>query len=240
MAAPDPQNPLALVLASVSPRRQALVRQFFPDLPWQVLVPQVDEAALERQWTASPGPLASRLARAKIQALLDQERLPERAVILSADTLVVCDGTILGKPANRQEAKNHLHKLSGRAHQVYTGLALAVKTGQACHWFEALEHTSVRFARLSPAQVDWYVATGEADDKAGSYGIQGLGAALIEAIDGCYYTVMGLPVFRLLALLQEAAGTLSSPDLLHLLPWNRCGLPRGEDHDTSDHAGPAG
>ena len=115
-----------------------------------------------------------------------------------------------------------LGRLSGRTHEVRTCLSLLFVHDQAEPlMLQAVETTCVRFAPLDEQMIRWYVSTGEPLDKAGAYGIQGHGAALIERIDGCYYNVMGLPVFRLMDLLRQMAGRFTStPGLSDLLPWN--------------------
>src|SRR5690606_19296467 len=116
-----------------------------------------------------------------------------------ADTIVVVDGEILGKPADRAEAEAMLRRLSGRAHQVLTGVAL-VRDGEE---LVAHEETVVRFAPLSREQIQWYLDTGEPMDKAGAYGIQGRAAALIPSISGDYYNVVGLPLHRTVQMLTQ-------------------------------------
>jgi septum formation protein len=123
-------------------------------------------------------------------------------IVLAADTIVVCAGKVLGKPADEAEARRILRQLSGRRHSVYTGVALA----QGGRRLVGYERTEVEFRRLSAADIDRYVATGEPMDKAGAYAIQGRGAALIGAIRGCYTNVIGLPLPKLMAMLTEFAG----------------------------------
>ena len=120
-------------------------------------------------------------------------------LLICADTVVALDGQILGKPADETDARRMLGLLSGRTHQVYTGLCL-VRGARQCR---DVVGAQVRFAPLRAALIDWYVRTGEPMDKAGGYGIQGQGAALIEGMTGDYQAVVGLPLQRLVCLLQE-------------------------------------
>lgn len=215
---------LPLILASASPRRKLLFERFFPSADLRILIPEWDETAVMTAWTDTPESLARRLTSGKIEALSQQHPLPGAYCAVAADTLVVLNDRVFGKPSDRQEAVEQLRQLSGRTHLVLTGLTVAVALDQRYQLFQATEQTAVRFTPLSEAMIRWYVATGEPDDKAGSYGIQGDGAALIESINGCFYNVMGLPVFRLLSLLHEAAQAFGShPQLSDFLPWNGSG-----------------
>jgi len=179
--------PPRLVLASRSPRRAEILRRL--GLAFQVDPTGIDE-------TTRPGEgareAAERLARGKAAAAVR-----EGALVLAADTIVSLDEAVLNKPASPEEAVCMLGRLSGREHVVYTGIALAALGRTE----SAVEATRVRFRRLSEAELREYVATGEPMDKAGAYGIQGLGSALVEGIEGDYFAVMGLPVRRLVELL---------------------------------------
>lgn len=182
---------MQIVLASSSPRRQELLRQV--GIPFEVDAPEVDEHVLE---PLPPASLVEQLALRKARTVA--RRHPGR-IVLGADTIVVVDGEVLGKPADRADAAAMLERLSGRSHQVLTGVA--VVRGDR----ELVEHeeTVVRFGPLTREQVEWYVATGEPMDKAGAYGIQGRAAALISAISGDYYNVVGLPLYRTVQMLSQ-------------------------------------
>lgn len=183
---------MQLILASQSPRRQELLRLITPD--FMVCPADVDEELIEG------APLCdevARLAAAKAQAVAAHH---PKAVVIGSDTLVVCDGQALGKPKDERDAKRMLTCLSGRTHEVMTGLALYIP-GKPVGTDTVI--TSVRFAPLSDAEIDEYIKTGEPMDKAGAYGIQGLGARLIAQISGDYYSVMGLPVRRLYERMRE-------------------------------------
>lgn len=141
--------------------------------------------------------------------VLSLSRLKARSVysglahgyILGADTIVVLDGHILGKPASKADARDMLGKLSGRQHDVYTGITLIdAASGTEVQGYE---RTQVTIRRMTPREIDAYIETGEPMDKAGSYGIQGYGAAIVEKVIGCYFNVVGLPLVRLLYLMRD-------------------------------------
>ena len=153
----------------------------------------------------SAGAYVERLAKEKANAAA--ARLTELhqncGVIVGADTTVVLQGEILGKPESAEDARRMLRRLSGRWHQVFTGLAV-LPPGDAAHREHAVvEETRVQFANLSEREIEDYVATGEPFDKAGGYAIQGLGAKFIPRIEGCYFNVMGLPLARLYEILRK-------------------------------------
>ncbi len=191
-------DPPCLVLASASPRR----RQLLSELGWkfQIVPAEVDEAIFPGE---DPDTAACRLAEAKARAVA--ARMPE-CLIIGADTLVLLDGYLLGKPRNRSQGKEMLRMLNGREHSVLTGIALVEGT-RSC---VAVERTEVRFRFISESALQAYVDTGEGDDKAGGYAIQGQGALLVESISGCFYNVVGLPLGRLSTLLAQWGWGLSS------------------------------
>jgi septum formation protein len=150
----------------------------------------------------SPAQLASHHAREKLAGVMElRGELGIGAPVLAADTVVDLDGSALGKPRDAAEASEMLRRLSGREHLVHTAFALAVP--QVPGWTQERATTRVRFYSLEPGEIAEYVATGEPFDKAGGYGIQGRAAALVEAIDGDFYTVMGLPLARLVRALRR-------------------------------------
>ncbi len=191
-------DPPCLVLASASPRR----RQLLSELGWkfQIVPAEVDEAVFPGE---DPDTAACRLAEAKARAVA--ARMPE-CLVIGADTLVLLDGYLLGKPRNRSQGKEMLRMLNGREHSVLTGIALVEGT-RSC---VAVERTEVRFRFISESALQAYVDTGEGDDKAGGYAIQGQGALLVESISGCFYNVVGLPLGRLSTLLAQWGWGLSS------------------------------
>lgn len=189
-----PETP-ALILASSSPRRAELLRRL--GLRFTIVPADIDETYLPGE---PPAEHAERLAREKAEAVA--RRLPE-ALVIGSDTIVVVDGNVLGKPRDAEAADRMLASLSGREHEVCTGVAVA--SGGSV--ISSLERVRVTFRHLSDAERRQYIETGEPMDKAGAYGIQGFGSAIVESIEGDYFSVMGLPVVRLLALLEKAGYT---------------------------------
>lgn len=182
----------SLVLASASPRRADLLRQI--GVPFSTCAVDIDETPLPDEL---PQDYVSRLALAKAQACLQQ--LEQPAVVLGSDTTVVCDGHILGKPENEHQAQVMLRRLSASVHQVMTAVAVvAVEQAQV-----ETVITEVRFRSISDDEIHRYWLTGEPCDKAGSYGIQGLGAVFVEQIKGSYSAVVGLPLLETAKLLEE-------------------------------------
>lgn len=182
---------MEIVLASASPRRQELLRQV--GLSFQVIPSGVDEQVSE---PIGPGALVEFLAESKAADVA--ARVPGTLVI-GADTIVVVDGQVLGKPRDRADAIGMLQKLSGRSHQVMTGVAL-IAGGRK---LVSHEETTVHFMRLEQGQIERYVDSGEPMDKAGAYGIQGRASAMIDRIEGDYFTVVGLPLCRTVRMLAE-------------------------------------
>lgn len=179
-----------VILASQSPRRKELLSLL--RIPFTVRVAHIDES-MDPQ--CDPADEVARVSRLKAEAT---EAGPEDTVI-AADTIVVCDGEILGKPRDEADAFRMLQMLSGRAHQVMTGLTVCRGDAVRTH----TEITEVYFRPLSEAEIRAYIRTGDPMDKAGSYGIQSGAAIFVEKISGDYYNVMGLPVCRLYQILEE-------------------------------------
>lgn len=180
-----------LILASSSPRRAELLRQI--GLAFERRPVDVDETPLPGE---APTALAQRLAVAKARAGAAGAVLP----VLGSDTVVALKDEALGKPADRAEALAMLTRLSGRSHEVHTGVAVAHAGGLET----ALVTTRVVMRDIAPAEAEAYWATGECGDKAGAYGIQGLGAVFVRRIEGSYSAVMGLPLFETAELLARA------------------------------------
>ena len=186
----------AIYLASASPRRQELLRQL--GVAFEVLVTDVLETPAAGE---SARVYVQRLARTKAEAgarLARDRGLPPRPV-LGADTEVVLDGEILGKPTDTAHGRAMLARLAGRTHEVLTAIALVSDAGTQT----ALSETRVTMARMSDAEIDAYWRSGEPADKAGGYGIQGLAAAFIERIEGSYSGVVGLPLYEVARLLRR-------------------------------------
>lgn len=181
-----------LVLASGSPRRADVLRQlgFRPE----VRPADVDESYLQGE---QPAAHVERLARAKAELVASRDR---SALVVGGDTVVVIDGRVLSKPSGPHDAVATLVSLAGRSHEVFSGLALAGPHGTLA----AVARATVRFRPFDRDTARRYVETGEPLDKAGAYGIQGLGAALVDSIDGDYYCVVGFPVGAFLDLLGRA------------------------------------
>jgi septum formation protein len=183
-----------LVLASASPRRRDILRTL--GLGFEIDPADVDE-------TPAPGaPIDAVVATLSLEKAREVASRHREALIIAADTLVELDGRILGKPSGPDEARRMLTAMSRRTHRVATGVVLL--DGATDETRTALVETQVTFRPMSNDEIDAYVATGEPLDKAGSYGIQGLGASFVQRIDGDYYNVAGLPVAALNELLREA------------------------------------
>jgi septum formation protein len=196
-----------LILASASPRRRELLTQ--AGLKFTAAAANLNEDRLPDEAAAA---YVQRLAEEKAQAVwnahrslgfntdADTDTVDDPLIVLGADTCVVCDGHILGKPTDTADARRMLEMLSGRTHAVLTGLAAV--TGHKV--LRDVEITQVTFNQLNDAEIARYIASGEPLDKAGAYAIQGYAARWIPRIEGCYFNVMGLPIARTVALLAEA------------------------------------
>ena len=177
---------MRLVLASASPRRADLLRE--AGIEFDVMPADVNEAMDVED---TPDGYARRLAQLKAEAVKPQAG--ERP-ILGADTIVLVDNEVLGKPADAADAKRMLRKLSGREHFVLTAVCLINPLAETRRVQTLVARTAVEFAPLTDEEIDWYVATGEPMDKAGAYAVQGLASRFITRIDGSYSNVVGLPV----------------------------------------------
>lgn len=182
-----------LVLASQSPRRMELLRN--AGFEFEVRAPEVDETPRPAE---PPRDYAIRVACQKATAVPSGEN----EIILSADTVVVVNGEMLGKPSDVEEARQMLRKLSGRMHTVITAICLRAPQKTVTD----LEETRVWFDYLTDQEIDEYVATGEPMDKAGGYAIQGLASKFIPRIEGCYFNVVGLPISLVYRRLKQLVG----------------------------------
>ncbi|MEZ5375254.1 MAG: Maf family protein [Acidimicrobiales bacterium] len=180
-----------LLLASGSPRRRELLESVLGTIDIQAA--DIDETPRHGEAAAD---LVVRLAVEKAQAVA--ARHPSRTVV-AADTVVVVDELVLGKPVDRSDAASMLRRLSGRTHQAITGLAVTADDRIEC----ATEVTDVVFRPIGDADIEWYLASGEADDKAGAYGIQGRAALFVERIAGSYQNVVGLPLAAVDAVMRS-------------------------------------
>jgi septum formation protein len=196
-----------LILASASPRRRELLAR--AGFAFQVEAADVDESRRDGEAAAA---YVLRLAEEKARAVFARHCAEDAAanplVVLGADTCVVCEveggEEILGKPVDALDAMRMLRLLSGRAHRVLTGVAAVTREGTG----SGVESTEVVFAEIPEAELEAYCATGEPLDKAGAYGIQGYAARWIPRVEGCYFNVMGLPIARVVRLIEAAVGVV--------------------------------
>jgi septum formation protein len=182
---------MTIVLASASPRRRELLGLL--GLPFEVRVPDVDESVRTGEDAAT---YVERLARAKA----NEVTRGDDDLVIAADTSVVLDGRIFGKPIDSADARSMLATLSGRSHEVMTAVAVA----HGDYLTSAVDVSTVRFAALSDRDIEWYVATGEPLDKAGAYAVQGVGGLFVAAVDGNVQSVIGLPLALVRALARGA------------------------------------
>ena len=181
-----------IILASASPRREQLLKQI--GLVFRIIP---SEAAEDKIEATLPEQYVQKCALAK--AVMIRQQVNPGDIVIGADTVVVLDGVIYGKPRDTADAKRMLVNLAGRTHSVWTGLAVVSAAGQVTRAVE----TRVTLALLSSGQIERYIASGEPMDKAGAYAVQGLGATFVERVDGCYYNVVGLPLQTLTQILTS-------------------------------------
>lgn len=184
----------SIALASRSPRRQELLQQI--GVSFEVVASDVDESTRVDE---TPEQYVQRLAIAKAQAGWHTLAADKKCPVLGSDTAVIVDNQILGKPRDAEDAKAMLQLLSGRSHQVLTAAAIVGHEYVDC----VLNTNTVTFCRLSPDQIEWYLATQEGVDKAGGYAVQGLAAMFIERIEGSYSGIMGLPLRETSTMLEK-------------------------------------
>jgi septum formation protein len=191
-AVTDKTHPVDLILASASPRRRELLAQI--GIAFRVVVADVDETVRTGE---TPAQYVVRLAQAKALEVLQREKpgLP----VLGSDTAVVLGNEILGKPRDRDEAREMLNFLSGKTHEVYSAVAVAISKNEL---YDRLNVTRVTFAQLEPEWIESYCDTRDSMDKAGAYGVQGRAAERISRIEGSFSGVMGLPLFETSQLLE--------------------------------------
>lgn len=201
--------PTKLILASSSPRRAEVLRN--AGIEFEVRPADIDE-------TRRPGEVVDdyvqRLALEKARATIHSETSAKDIIVVGADTVVVNRGEILLKPDSQEDARRMLRQLSDGVHEVHTGLAIIRMPQKIERVIE--EVTSVHFAKLSDAEIDAYIATGEPFDKAGAYGIQSLGGRYVTRVEGCYFNVMGMPLARLWATLKELGWSANGPSAMPL------------------------
>lgn len=181
-----------VVLASKSPRRSEILSRF--GLQFEILPADVDESVPA---SLPADEAVAEISRRKAEAVRSQ--VGADRIVIACDTVVSVDGRIFGKPRDRADAERMLHILSGRTHQVFSGLAVCCGD----RMIRGIEQTDVTFRSLTDAEIGAYLSTGEPFDKAGGYGIQGIGGLLVDSIHGDYYNVVGLPLCRLMVALRE-------------------------------------
>lgn len=186
---------MRLILASASPRRTQLLAQI--GVAHEIMHAQLPE---RREPGESIADCVQRLAQSKARAVLERVSSTPGALVLGADTAVVIDGQMLGKPGDEREGLEMLARLSGRTHEVLSAVALVDAAGVR----SALSISQVRLRRIAPAEAARYWASGEPCDKAGGYAIQGRGAVFVQTLQGSYSGVMGLPLFETAMLLEQA------------------------------------
>jgi septum formation protein len=189
-----------LILASSSPRRAEILSAV--GWPFQAITAGIDET---QRADEQPVDYVQRLAREKAEAVATKL---ESGLVLGADTTVVVDGQLLGQPEDDQDARRMLRLLSGKWHEVLTGVAL-VRIGDDTK--VNYERTRVRFAELSDEEIDWYVLSGEPKGKAGAYGVQGKASLFISGIEGDYFNIVGLPIHLVYTMIRVLSGIQPSP-----------------------------
>ena len=198
------------ILASNSPRRSEILRQL--GLPFKIdpcLAPEPPQYKSE-----SPSNYVKRVSRLKAVTVATRHT---KSRIIAADTVVVVDGVILGKPSSRAEAGDMLRRLSGRRHEVLTGLCIVTDGEPRCVYSSAT-CSIVIFRRMSRNEIDWYLKTEEYRDKAGAYGIQGFASLFIDRIEGCYFNIVGFPISEFARLCRRAKINLLNPDIHRVNP----------------------
>lgn len=183
-----------IVLASTSPRRKYLLESV--GIKFEIIAPSTDESILDKE---NPEDYALRLSREK--ALSVSKNLDENTLVIGADTIVVVDNKILGKPKDEEDAKNILNTISGRAHHVLTAFSITKPKDDLLH--NHIVGSEVVVKTLEPWEIEGYIKTGEPMDKAGAYGIQGVGAFMVKEVRGSYTNVVGLPLVEVLEALKK-------------------------------------
>lgn len=184
---------MGIVLASLSPRRTELLKQI--GVTFEVIPSFVEEGEAFYPWRD----WVLELAKTKALAV----EVQEDDIVLAADTIVIYNNRVLGKPVDNEEAKSMLNTLSGSIHEVMTGICVVKGRGTQSKIYQDVEVTKVFFRKLNPKEIEAYVDSGEPLDKAGAYGIQGIGGLLVERIEGCYFNVVGLPLVKTMKLLRK-------------------------------------
>jgi len=185
---------MRLILASASPRRCEILKN--AGYSFEICPADIDENITEK---LTPSGIVGMLSKQKAKAVFEKLENNQDIAVLGADTIVVQNGQVLGKPKNEDEAFSMLRQLSGKKHEVYTGVCI-ITSDCTQNYFDC---TTVEFLELSDCQIKAYISTGEPMDKAGAYGIQGKGCVLIKGINGDFFSVMGLPIAKTAKMLKN-------------------------------------
>ena len=191
---------MRIVLASKSPRRREILSSL--GLKFDIVSADADESSDITDPAKLVQELALRKGRATRELLCTKGEWDHDTLIIASDTVVACDGQILGKPRDDTDAAHMLAMLSGRRHQVISGISLLIGDREIADF----DVTSVIFDNMTPSEIAWYVQSGEPRDKAGAYAVQGLASLWIKGLEGCYFNVVGLPIHKLNALMTEFIG----------------------------------
>ena len=198
---------MKIILASKSPRRKEILENL--GIKFTIITEETDETSNVSEPSELVRELAMRKGAAVADKIIDMIKTEgafdgEDILVLSSDTVVAADGRILGKPSDLTDAKGMLRRLEGREHSVYSGIAATlIENGRVIRTASATEETVVRFSKMTEEEIDFYVNHENVLDKAGAYAIQGIASAWINGIDGDYFNVVGLPVRRLMRLLED-------------------------------------
>ena len=196
---------MKFILASKSPRRKEILENL--GISFEIVTADTNEDSEITDPAELVRELSVRKGRAVAEKIIEDNKIVEKALVISSDTVVASDGEILGKPCDENDAKRMLRGLSGRAHSVFSGIAITeIEGGRIIKTAAATEETRVYFSGMSEEDIDFYVHAEQVYDKAGAYAIQGIASAYIEKIDGDYFNVVGLPVRRMFKLLEEEYG----------------------------------
>ena len=196
---------MKFILASKSPRRKEILENL--GISFEIVTADTDEDSEITDPSELVRELSVRKGMAVAEELIRNNKIVESTIVISSDTVVASEGEILGKPHDEADAKRMLRGLSGRAHSVFSGIALTlVEEGRVVKTAAATEETKVYFSAMDEDDIDFYVKNEQVYDKAGAYAIQGIASAFIEKIDGDYFNVVGLPVRRMFRLMAEEYG----------------------------------
>ena len=196
---------MKFILASKSPRRKEILENL--GISFEIVTADTNEDSEITDPSELVRELSVRKGRAVAEKIIADNKIVDKALIISSDTVVASDGEILGKPADREDAERMLRGLSGRAHSVFSGIAITeLDGGRIVKTAAATEETKVYFSEMDKDDIEFYINAEQVYDKAGAYAIQGIASAFIEKIEGDYFNVVGLPVRRMFRLLEEEFG----------------------------------